>query len=200
MPFSSYFSFWLFPLSEILSFPSPHPHPLGSYSSFKAPLWCLFPNLPVQRLSPLGSPATTPRFSFHALCIYSPLHPTFLFICLYSLEWDQLKLVENYEEICRLSQLGRRELIGLQGCLNLEASAQFLYDSSVLWVLASSSSWTYDGCNGFTTSNGQRETANFPSLSHWSLWVHVSASESLLLIGKATCWLGHSLERLRGFL
>lgn len=46
----------------------------------------------------------------------------------------------NHEETCRSSLLGKQELIGLQGWPNLEDSAQFLYDSSVLWVLAPSSS------------------------------------------------------------
>lgn len=94
MPFSSCFSFWLFALPEMLSFPSLSPHLFGSYSSFKAPLGCLFPDLPFQQLSPLGSPTAAPWFSFHTFCISSPLYPTFLFICLYSWEWDQLKLVE----------------------------------------------------------------------------------------------------------
>lgn len=56
--FFSCFSFWLFPQSDMLSFPSPYPNPFGSYPSSKAPPGCLFLDLPMQPLSPLGYPAT----------------------------------------------------------------------------------------------------------------------------------------------
>ena len=117
----------------------------------------------------------------------------------------------NHEEIPRPSLLGRQRLIGLHRGPNLEASAQFIcnyFGSVVLWLLASSSGWANHHCHGFTTSNGQRQTANFPSLLHWLLWGHVSASEPVLVIGKTGCWraqawvpaLINSLARLTGFL